>query len=126
MNTSQTTYSAVLGVVLSNKRQLQSMEQGDMAARMGLSQASYSRLEGGKSAFSIDQMYQAATALGVSGEDLSNSLNITVSNLRANGVEVVPQVRGNTTQAKKQGLDVSGLVAGAALGALLISILSKK
>jgi hypothetical protein len=49
-----------------------------------------------------------------------------VANLRANGIEVVPQVRGNTTQAKKQGLEFGGLVAGAALGALLIGILSKK
>lgn len=126
MNTSQTSYSAVLGVVLSNQRRLKSMEQGDMAARMGLSQASYSRLEAGKSAFSIDQMYQAATALGVGGDVITNKLNNTVANLRANGVEVLPQVRGNTTQAKKEGLDVGGLVAGAALGALLIGILSKK
>lgn len=96
-----------------------------MAARMGLSQASYSRLEAGKSAFSIDQMYQAAKALGVSGDDLSNNLNNTVANLRANGIEVVAQVRGNTTQAKKQGHDAGELVTGAALGALLISILSK-
>ncbi|MBL4826719.1 MAG: helix-turn-helix transcriptional regulator [Spongiibacteraceae bacterium] len=126
MNTSQTSYSAVLGVVLSNQRQLQRMEQGDMAARMGLSQASYSRLEAGKSAFSIDQMYQAALALGVSGELLTSNLNNTVANLRANSVEVVSQVRGNTTQAKKEGLDMGTLVTGAALGALLIGILSKK
>lgn len=125
MNTSQTSYSAVLGVVLSNQRQLQNMDQGDMAARMGLSQASYSRLEGGKSAFSIDQMYQAAKALGVSGEDLSNNLNNIVVNLRANGVEVVSQVRGNTTKAKKQDLNMGGLIVGVALGALLIGILSK-
>ena len=126
MNTSQTSYSAVLGVVLSNQRQLQRMEQGDMAARMGLSQASYSRLEAGKSAFSIDQMYQAALALGVSGELLTSNLNNTVANLRVNSVEVVSQVRGNTTQAKKEGLDMGTLVTGAALGALLIGILSKK
>jgi len=126
MSTEQTSYSAVLGVVLASLRKAQLIEQGDMAARMGLSQASYSRLESGKSAFSIDQMYQAAAALGVNGEEISSNLNNTVANLRVNGVEVVSQVRGNTTQAKQEPSGVGTFVVGAALGALLIGILSKK
>jgi len=125
MAKSQTSYSAVLGVVLSNLRKRVGMEQGDMAARMGLSQASYSRLESGKSTFSMDQMYQAAEALGISGPELVQQLENTTANLRLNGVEVVPQVRGNTTLGRKDDRGAA-LVAGAALGALLIGILSNK
>lgn len=125
MDESQTSYSAVLGVVLTNQRKLRGLEQGQMAEMMGLSQASYSRLEAGKSGFSVDQMYQAATALNMSGRDLIALIDNTVDNLRANGVHVAPQVRGNSSKGKKEDAGVA-LIAGAALGALLIGILSKK
>ena len=127
MNFEQTTYSAVLGVVLANLRKSLSIEQADMAERMGLSQASYSRLEGGKSTFSVDQMFQAALALNLSGEELNRRLNNTVNQLKANGVLVVPQLRGNTTQAREEGnAGIGHFLVGAALGALLIGLLSKK
>lgn len=121
----QTTYSAVLGVVLSNLRQEIGLDQKLMADRMGLSQASYSRLEGGKSAFSVDQVYQAGEALGLDGQQITMRLNNTVSSLRSNGIQVVPQIRGNTTQAKQEP-SAGVIIAGAALGALLIGLLSKK
>lgn len=126
MSSEQTTYSAVLGVVLANLRKQQGVDQKDMADRMGLSQASYSRLEGGKSSFSVDQMFQAANALGFASEALSQQFNGTVLQLKANGVDVVPQLRGNTTQAKEEGSGMQHVLIGAALGALLISLFSKK
>lgn len=125
MSNEQTTYSAVLGVVLANQRKLKGVDQKDMAELMGLSQASYSRLEGGKSSFSVDQMYKAAGALGIAGDELSQQMNRTVLQLQANGVDVVPQLRGNATQAKEDS-GVGHVLIGAALGALLISLFSKK
>lgn len=126
MNENQTSYSAVLGVILSNLRRENGLEQGEMAGRMGLSQASYSRLEGGKSAFSVDQMYQATIALGINEGDITNRLGNTVSELKANGVEVIAQVRANTYQAKNDKAAVGSLIVGAALGALLIGLLSRR
>ena len=131
MNNKQATYSAVLGVVLTNLRKQKSIEQGEIAKRMGLTQASYSRLEGGKSAFSIDQMYQAAAALGLSGKEVITEVEQYSSHLKADGIPVVPQVRGNTSQAtqnstNRSGNDITTFIAGAALGALLLTILSKK
>ncbi len=125
MRGSQTTYSAVLGVVLTNARKQQGLEQAEMASRMGLSQASYSRLEGGKSAFSLDQLYMAAEALQLNPDVVVSRLNNTVTELRASGVDVLPLIRGNATGAK-QGNEVGALVAGAALGALVFSIFSNK
>ncbi|WP_268817696.1 helix-turn-helix domain-containing protein, partial [Vibrio anguillarum] len=49
-------YSSILGVVVANKRKELGVEQSVLAENMGLSQASYSRLESGKSTFSVDQM----------------------------------------------------------------------
>ena len=126
MSTEQTTISAVLGVVLTNLRKEQSIEQAEMAARMGLSQASYSRLETGKATFSVDQMYQAANALAVSSEEISRRLNQAIVSLEANNFSVEPQVRGNTSQARKDKSRVGPFVVGAALGALLFRILSNK
>jgi transcriptional regulator with XRE-family HTH domain len=126
MKTEQTSYSAILGVVLASLRKEQFIEQGEMAGRMGLSQASYSRLESGKSSFSVDQMFQAASALGISAEELNNRLNGTIEQLDINGIPVMPQLRGNTTQAKEGGGSMGNFLAGAALTALLIGLLSKK
>jgi len=126
MNNEQTTYSAVLGVVLANLRKQLGVDQKDMAERMGLSQASYSRLESGKSSFSVDQMFQASLALNIPGEELNRRLYTTVLQLQENGVDVVPQLRSSTTQAKEGGAGLGHVLAGAALGALLISLLSKK
>ena len=56
----QTSFSAVLGVVIANHRKLKMIDQAPFAARMGLSQASYSRLESGKAVFSIEHLYQVA------------------------------------------------------------------
>jgi len=126
MNTEQTSYSAILGVVLASLRKERFMEQGEMAERMGLSQASYSRLESGKSSFSVDQMFQAASALDISAEELNKRLNGTITQLESNQVKVVPQLRGNTILAKEGGNEMGHLLAGAALGALLIGLLSKK
>ncbi|WP_428243995.1 helix-turn-helix domain-containing protein [Gynuella sp.] len=128
MSVEQTSYSAVLGVVLRNLRIDHGIEQSDMAARMGLSQASYSRLEGGISVFSVDQMYQAAGALYVSDEEISNRICQTVAHLRANGVKIVHPVRKNSTQSQKESSKsgVGSFLTGATLGALLMGLLSKK
>jgi transcriptional regulator with XRE-family HTH domain len=125
MHTGKTSFSAVLGVVLSNLRKSRNIEQGEMAKRMGLSQPSYSRLEGGKSAFSVDQMYQAAGAIGIDFEELNTRLIHNIRELQANGIRVVQPVRGNTIKAQNQNNDVGQIVAGAALGALLFSLLTK-
>lgn len=92
---------------------------------MGLSQPSYSRLESGKSAFSVDQMYQAAGAMGIDFEELNTRLIHNIRELQANGIQVVQPARGNATKAQNQNNDVGQIVAGAALGALLFSLLTK-
>ncbi|MCP5194052.1 MAG: helix-turn-helix transcriptional regulator [Pseudomonadales bacterium] len=123
MSTPRTTFSAVLGVVLCNIRLHQAIEQAEIAERMGLSQASYSRLENGKAAFSVDQMYQAADALGITGEEISRNLNSVVRSLIKEGIEVVPQVRGNSGQAKDSIRAADKLLRGSTLSSVLIGIL---
>jgi transcriptional regulator with XRE-family HTH domain len=129
MSIQKVTYSAILGVVLTNLRKQQSIEQGTMAEAMGLSQASYSRLEAGKSAFSIDQMYQAADALNVDTLKVVEEIQKYKRNLEASGIKVEPQIRGNTTQATQEtnkNNDTVKVLAGAALGAVVMAILASR
>lgn len=120
-------YSSVLGVVLANKRKELNIEQSVMAERMGLSQASYSRLESGKSTFSIDQMFESGKALNIPVDQLFQSVINTVNNLQSNDdVSVQAQTRGNTTKAKAAGgSGAVTFIAGAALAALIIGLAGK-
>lgn len=119
----QTSYSAVMGAVVSSIRREKSIEQADVAARMGLSQASYSRLEGGKATYSIDQVFLVAEALRIEPSELFQRVCTTIGKLKAEEFGVVAQQRSNATGS--QGTSVGTLVAGAALGALLVGLLSK-
>lgn len=119
-------YSSVLGVVVANKRKEVGIEQGDMAERMGLSQASYSRLESGKSTFSVDQMFLCAEAMNVKVEELFQLVVNMVKNLDSDEEVVVQaQPRGNATKAKTGNGNGTAFVAGAALTALIIGLASK-
>lgn len=120
-------YSSVLGVVVANKRKELGIEQSVMANKMGLSQASYSRLESGKSTFSVDQMFECAQALNISADSLFRAVTNTVANLQStSNVSVLAQSRGNTTKAKmSESNETATFVAGAALVALLIGLAGK-
>lgn len=95
-------------------------EQLEIAIVLGISQASYSRLESGKSSMSTDQIFLVAQALGEAVSDLMREVESYITQLQLKGYNVTPQLRG---------VDNSGagkVVAGAALGALLISLLSNR
>lgn len=121
----QTTFSAVLGVVLSGLRQEKNIEQGEFSQRMGLSQASYSRLESGKATFSVDQMFMAANALGIDNIELLERLNNTIENLINNGVHVFAQARKNSA-ASDDSKAIGAAILGAGLGALLVGLAGRK
>ena len=124
MSDQMTTFSAVLGALLYLRRRDSGIDQSEMARRMGLSQASYSRLEGGKSTFSIDQIFQAADALRIDNKTLLDSLSQRVEDLRSEGVLVVTHQRASTKGASESKSDLGTFIAGAALGALVASIIS--
>ncbi|PAJ73342.1 transcriptional regulator [Pseudoalteromonas sp. NBT06-2] len=119
-------FSSVLGIVIANKRKELAIDQGDFAALLSLSQASYSRLESGKSTFSVDQMFGCAKAIGVSITDLVSAVENTINQLEEKqdiSVKIPP--RGNANKAKDPNTGLSTFVAGAALGALIIGLAAK-
>jgi transcriptional regulator with XRE-family HTH domain len=127
MDTRITTYSAVLGHVISALRQQQGLQQPALAAALGISQASYSRLEGGKAMWTFDQLISAGQALGVPIDTIHTIFAARVHDLRNTAhMEVIPAGRTNSLGAKNNDLSVGTLVAGAALGAILATLIARK
>lgn len=125
MNTQSTSYSALVGHVVASFRQRAPKEQGELAQQIGLSQASYSRLEGGKAAWTIDHLMAVSGALGISVQDIIRVVEVRAEELRrAADVNVVPAMRGNS-QGAESGQGHGAFLAGAALGALLATLISK-
>jgi transcriptional regulator with XRE-family HTH domain len=128
----QTSISAVLGVVIANQRVIKHVDQAAVAAQMGLSQASYSRLESGKAVFSVEHLFRLSEILQTTPQALLDEVDRYRASLNAQKIAVEPTVRANSTQAKttttkdSDGSGVGTFVAGAALGALIMTALTRK
>lgn len=120
MHNDQTTYSAVLGSIIANSRKAQGKEQADIATILGITQASYSRLESGKSSMTTDQIFLVSKALGMTPSKLFIQVENSVQALDSSGFMVVPQLRGSQSEGTGK------VIVGAALGALLMGILSTR
>lgn len=122
-----TTFSAVLGVVLKEFRQQKNLEQQDLADALGISQVSYGRLERGISVFSVDQMFAASRAIGVSDKELMRRLTDAIHKVEeAEAAKVTTAKEAkNETERQGSGSNAGAILAGAALGALVIGLLSK-
>ena len=64
---SETTYQAVLGRLIVQKRQEKQIDQGEMARHVGVSRSTWSRIEAGASALTMDQLAKAATVAFLGG-----------------------------------------------------------
>lgn len=127
MNTKITTYSAAIGALIRLVRTQKQIEQSEIAEKMGISQASYSRIEAGKANVTVDHMFQAADALGLTKEQLFQAISKYLQDLENNGVKAIPAQRGNSKGAENKPDSGAGkMVLGAALGALAVSLFSNK
>ena len=118
-------YSAVVVRLLVDQRQIKGIEQADMAAKLGLTPSSYSRLEAGHTALTVDMMFRMASILNINIPQLMQSAENVIRKFQHTpGVEVAPITRSNTI-GNEQNNGVAPFVTGAALGALIAAILSK-
>jgi len=120
MSEKKTTYSAVIGSIVSNSRKSLGKEQSEIAAVLGITQASYSRLESGKSSMTTDQIFLISKALQLTPSSLLLQVENSIKALESNGFIVVPQLRGSNTD------NAGKVIVGAALGALLMGVLARK
>ena len=87
--------SALIGKVLAAHREHVRRTQADIAAKLGMSQSAYSRLEAGASAISAAQLRAAARAIGSSASSILTSVDEYERQLSQQGVRIVPDKRAN-------------------------------
>lgn len=113
-----TTYSAIVGNVIKQLRDTQFITQGDMAKKMGISQAAWSKLESGKSTLSTAQLAKVADFLNVPANQIMHYADDAVANFKAEGMTVTY----DNKEAENSGLMLLGAAAiGALIAAVLIS-----
>jgi len=112
------TYNSLVGYELEKIRLGKGIDQADLAASCGMSQPVLSRLERGKAAISIDQLFVICQALEVSPSEVIEAARQSVD---AIGQEDSVEVK--TTKELGTG---AALLTGAAVGAVLGILLSKK
>lgn len=114
-----TTYESILGWVLKRHRETSNLDQGLMAKRVGVTQPYWSKVELGRANPSIGVLRKACEALGISEADLMGQVQRVRQEAEARGVKIVG------AEKEKSG-DWMPFLAGAAIGALIALVLSKK
>ncbi len=114
----ETTYAAIVGQVLVFLRQDKGIRQADLAAAAGVGQSTWSRIETGRSALTVDQLGRTARALEIETGDIITKADETVAVLEAEGI----RVRRDRIKGKTFAL---ALIGAAALGLLVTRILRR-
>ena len=123
----ETTYQAVLGSLISQKRKQKQIDQGEMAKAVGVSRSTWSRIEAGESALSMDQLAKAAGKLGLPLGTLMVEADEIADELRKQNVDVLNG--RDQTSAGKFGKAAAATVAflgGAVLGGIVAAIIANK
>ncbi len=124
---SETTYQAVLGRLIAQKRQQKHIDQGEMAEAVGVSRSTWSRIESGESALNMDQLTKAAGKLEIGVGALMVEADEIADELRKQNVQVL-ESRDQTSAARfgKTAAATVAFLGGAVLGGIIAAILSDK
>lgn len=113
----QTTYQAVLGRVIEDLRKSKTaLKQNEIAQKIGITQSTWSRVTSGDTSITVELLDRIAKEFGVQGSEILKSTEKAIKQLESQGVLVSykqEQLSSNTI-----------LLAGAALGALVVAALS--
>lgn len=110
-------YSAIVGQVIQKLRDSNNLSQKEFAESLGIRQGSYSRIENGTTVLSLDQLHTIAQLLNKKPAEILQEADNSADKLLARGIQTTQ--RDNTN-------DCTALITGAALGALLATILLKR
>lgn len=113
------TYRAIVGRLLVNHRTSQKLEQQDLAAAVGVTQSTWSRIETGASSLSLDQLKRACDRLKILPADLLRQADDATARLSRQGVSIV-------TTPNEPAESTLAFLGGAALAALILSAVAKK
>jgi len=112
------TYNALVGYEIEKSRKLAGLDQTQLARLTGISQPVLSRLEKGKASITVDQLFLICKALGSKPQDVLGQVFENVVAIESDGSVAIKSSKA---------ADNSGMVlAGAALGAVLALLFSRK
>jgi transcriptional regulator with XRE-family HTH domain len=114
-----TTYPSIVGKVLTDLRSQRGMHQKHMASAVGITQATWSRIENGQTSVTLEHLRSAGKTL-----DMLPSQILAI----ADQTELEAQLRGVTVMDTKSAWDIHpslALIAGAALGIFVTYALMK-
>ncbi len=117
-----TTSAAVLGQILATLRSTKGLKQSDLAAAVGIGPSSWSRIEKGDSAISIDQLRTAAKVLGKSVGEIIDIAEAAEEKATRKGVEVSNSAVKGAAASIGAGAIAGGLgmaATGAAVGSVV-------
>jgi transcriptional regulator with XRE-family HTH domain len=82
-------YATLVGQTLSWYRQLAAVEQTTVADAVGVTQSTWSKIERGESALTVEQFAKAASALGRSPLEIMQAVEHSLTQLQLQGVQVL-------------------------------------
>ncbi len=83
-----TTYSVIVGRVVTAARKAQNLSQRDLAKGLGLTRSSFSRFERGLSAFTVHQLAMTAALLGLTTSGLILRVEAKIRQAATNRIDV--------------------------------------
>ncbi len=116
---SETTYAAVVGRILAGSRETRGLEQAEVARGVGVSQSTWSRIERGESALTVDQLARATAALATTPAQILAEADEAAANLGEMGITVRSD-RNSKARARAM-----ALLSGAVLSLAVARALSK-
>lgn len=84
-----TTYPAIVGKVLTDLRSQQNVPQKDMANAVGITQATWSRIESGQTSVTLEHLRSAAQALNLSPSHILAIADQTEMEASFQGISIV-------------------------------------
>lgn len=121
--THKTTYPAILGQVIEEKRKKLGLGQGDLARALGISQPSWSRIEKGLSIINAEQLNIVAKTLQEEPHTLLADVDQSQRLLSESGVDVM---QTKDVKQPKQESALGPILFGAALAGFILALVSKK
>lgn len=115
----ETSYPAIIGRILEHSRKEAGLDQKVIAEGLGLTQSAWSRIERGQSGLSMEQLLRVSSILGKKPHEIIADADQATSRLKEDGITVHPNVVSKPD-------DTIAWLALAALGLMVVAILSKK
>lgn len=111
-------YRSLVGQVVAQQRTKLGLGQLDLAEALSITQASFSRLESGQTAMTLDQLSKIATRCGTTPGEILGIADRFADRLRAEGYHVVAGAPSDIPKENSQ-------LVGAALIAVLLLLMGR-